>query len=118
MPVRSAARRGKCPGRTPNWPATLGAVTSETCSRSTTPVGVTISRWSDSAAAMLGGLLARGACLHFVDIARVNEVLLADVVELAIEDLLEAVDRVLEADQLADCAGELRGDEEGLGKEL
>src|SRR3954471_798332 len=119
MPVRSAARSGRWPGSTPNSPATLGAVTSVTWSRSATPVGVTISRRIVSVAtSILSGGLLGGARLHLVDAADHVEVLLRDVIELALDDLLEAGDGVLEAHQLAGEAGELGGHEERLREEL
>src|SRR5215213_7333037 len=98
MPVRSAASSGRWPGRTPNSPVTLGAVTSLTCARRATPVGVTISSWIVSAMAR-SRRLPRGPGLHLVDAPRHVEVLLGDVIELAFEDLLEARDRVLERDE-------------------
>src|SRR5262245_7168164 len=96
----------------------LGAVTSLTCSRRATPVGVTISRRMLSAMGLSRLLARRGLRLHFLDAADHVEVLLGDVVELAVEDLFEAGDRVLERHELAVHAGELRGDEERLREEL
>src|SRR4249920_2168282 len=56
--------------------------------------------------------------LDLVDVALEVEGLLRDVIERAREDLLEARDRLLERDQLALGARELRGDEERLAEEL
>src|SRR3954469_7404734 len=61
-----------------------------------------------------------GLGLHLLDVADEIEGLLGVlrvVVVLAVEDLLEAADRVFEADELAFHAGELRGDEERLRQE-
>src|SRR5688572_8696714 len=116
-----------CPGKTPNSPSTLGAVSSLTCSLSFTPSGVTISRLSCAASAMgtvpCASALAdfaqlRSALLGFFDVADHVEGLLRQIVERAAQDLLEARDRLLEGHVLAGAAHELRGHEERLRQEL
>src|SRR5580704_10514025 len=124
MPVRSAARRGRWPGNTPNSPSTLGTVTSSAAMLSARPFGVTISSWILSALTSVAislGLRELGRLgLHVLD--RPHEVegllrVLSVVVVLPLEDLLEAVDRVLQGHELPRHAGELRGDEERLRQE-
>src|ERR1700678_3853921 len=104
MPVLSAARSGRCPGRTPNSPSTLGAVTSSTLASSARPAGVTISSWILSLMAAFDLSLGRELLtllLGLGDVADHVERLLGQVIELAVDDLFEAVDRVLERDELA-----------------
>ena len=64
---------------------------------------------------------AAASCLGLldglVDAADHVEGLLGQVVVLAFDDLLEAADRLAERDVLARRAGEVLGDEEGLGEE-
>src|ERR1700683_3367739 len=102
MPVWSAARSGRCPGSTPNSPLTLGDVTSSTTAWSARPFGVTISRSILSAmfCAMrgLGAQLAR-LLLGFLDVADHVKCLLREVVVLPGDDLVEAIDRLLEVDE-------------------
>src|SRR4051812_17917866 len=121
MPGRSAATIGKWPGRTPNSPCTLGAVTSSTVSASARPFGVTISS-SILSAILLLRLLHEvdGLGLHLLDVADEVEGLLRVlliIVVLAGEDFLEARDRLLQRDIFARRARELRGDEERLREE-
>src|ERR1700744_5920293 len=102
MPVRSAARSGRCPGSTPNSPLTLGAVTSSTATARARPRGVTISSWiwSDMglSASRRSGLTGEllGLRLGLGDVADHVEGLLGEVVQLALNDLLEAVDGLLQ----------------------
>src|SRR5579883_1691805 len=124
MPVRSAARSGRWPGMTPNSPATLGAVTSSTTASRARPLGVTISSWIllDGISVAISALLCElaSARLHVLDVPLQVERLLREllvVVELAGDDLLEALDGLLELHELALEAGELRGDEERLREE-
>src|SRR5437764_4537952 len=125
MPVRSAATTGRCPGSTPNSPCTLGAVTSSHETASARPFGVTISRsiFPSAIARLLLVLLREvgGLRLHLVDVAAIEEGLLgvlAVVVELAGDDLLERGDRLLERHVLAREPRELRRDEERLREEV
>src|SRR5450432_1030727 len=117
-PVRSAASSGRWPGSTPNSPLTLGAVTSSTLAESARPRGVTISSWILSTMAPLSlGRQLRALLLGLGDVADHVEGLLGQVVELALDDLLEAVDRLLEGDVLALGPREAGGDEERLRQE-
>src|ERR1700678_4322817 len=112
MPVLSAARSGRCPGRTPNSPSTLAS--------SARPAGVTISSWILSLMAAFDLALGRELLtllLGLGDVADHVERLLGQMIELAVDDLFEAVDRVLERDVLAGRARELRRDEERLREE-
>src|SRR6185503_21302104 len=93
---------------------------SSTGSRSSRPSGVTISSSSDVGSAISPSLpLHRLRLLEDVlDGAGHVERLLRQVVELAVHDLLEAPDRVLERDVLAGGSGEHLGDVERLRQEL
>src|SRR5580704_14647992 len=120
MPVLRAASSGRCPGSRPNSPSTLGAVTSSTLASSARPAGVTISSWILSVIGGARSALGRELLTLLLGLGNVAdhvEGLLRQVVELAVDDLLEAVDRVLERDVLARCARELRRDEERLRQE-
>src|SRR5690349_22931977 len=106
----------RCPGNTPNSPFTLGAVSSETFSLSFTPSGVTISREISSAiSGSLLQLLRLG--LGLFDVADHVEGLLGQIVERTRQDLLEAVDGLLQGHVLAGEARELGCHEERLRKE-
>src|SRR5262249_8252435 len=103
-----------CPGKTPNSPATPGAYTSSTWVSSTWRSGViSLSCIAASRSSSRGG---ETLCVrqHVVDRADHEERLLGDVVVLALDDLLEALDRVGQLDVDAGLAGEGLGDVERL----
>src|SRR6478609_9577887 len=105
---------GTWPGSTPNSPSAPGAVTSSTSVSMTAPRGV-VSENRTRVLRFLLELLGLGA--HVVDAALHVERLLRQVVALAVGDLLEAGDRVLDLDVLAGRARERLGDEERLRQE-
>src|SRR3954462_14239406 len=109
MPVASAANMGRCCGKTPNSPSTLGAVSSLTASFSFGPSGVTISSAMVSAMSRRLRLQLGSRFLGFFDVADHVEGLLGQVVESAGEDLFEAGDRLFERNVLAGTARELLG---------
>src|SRR3954465_1514364 len=96
MPVAKAASMGRCIGKTPNSPWTLGAVSSFTASLSFSPSGVTISSAMVSAISGCHRLQACRFLLGFLDAANHVEGLLGQVIERAGQDLFEAGDRVFE----------------------
>src|SRR3954451_18548658 len=96
----------------PSSPSLPGRTTASTSSEYASFSGVTISSWSGTSACEL-----RGALADFVDRACQEEGLLGQVVDLAVQDLLEARDGVLDGDVLAAPAGEDLGHEERLAHE-
>src|SRR6516225_6825195 len=117
--------RGTWPGSTPNSP---GAVTSSTSRSRIAPRGVVRESFiclstSDLAFRLSPSGLRRlllellGPRAHVVDDALHVERLFGEVVALAVDDLLEARDGVLDLDVLAGRAGERLGDEERLREE-
>src|SRR5690349_788202 len=101
----------------PSSPSTPGSVTSSTVSWTSGRSGVTISSVSLVGSAMRSGLHLLGGGQHVLDAAGHVEGALRDVVVLAVDDLLEALDRVGDRHVLALEAGELLGDEERLREE-
>src|SRR5262245_27107436 len=116
----------------PNWPMTPGATTSSTSSLKTALSGVTISnlifaiRVGAQFIAPAWGVINHaptlrckllGLCNCFLNCANQIEGLLGQVVVLALDDLLEAANRISDLDVLALEARELRRHEEGLRKE-
>src|SRR3954470_12184129 len=87
----------------PMSPSIAGTVTIWTSSERTVPCGVTISSLSVSAMAITCGPSGLG---HFLDAALHVEVPLGHRVVLAVEDLLEAADRVGDRDLAPLAAGE------------
>src|SRR4030095_4723955 len=109
----SEASSGACPGRTPKEPSLPGRTLSSTCCAASRRSGVTISR-----------SILLGSILHLLrpfedlfDAADHVERLLRHLVVLAVDDLTEAPDGVLDRHVLPLDAGELLGDEEGLRQE-
>src|SRR4051812_5148923 len=97
----------------PSSPSLPGRFTASTSSEYASFSGVTMSRWRGTPSApQLGRVLA-----DVVDRAGEEERLLRHVVDLALEDLLEARHGVLDRDVLAGAAGEDLGDEERLAHE-
>src|SRR5690242_13682523 len=104
----------------PSSPSTPGSVTSSTVSWTSGRSGVTISSVSlvGSAISRSSGLLhLLGGGEHVLDAAGHVEGALRDVVVLALDDFLEALDGVGDRHVLALQAGELLGDEERLREE-
>src|SRR3954453_13433349 len=122
-PAFSIATSGACRASTPISPAAPGTISISASPSNAAPSGVTTetekSGWS--AATGLGrdglGLHRLRALDRLLDRADHVEGLLGKVVVLAVEDLLEAANRVLELHELARRAGELRGCEERLREE-
>src|ERR671930_361961 len=106
-PAFSVATSGACRARTPISPAAPGTTIISASPSNAGPSGVT----SETSKRLLG-LLDR-----LLDRADHVEGLLGQVVVLAVEDLAEALDRVLELHVLAGGAGELLGDEVRLREE-
>src|SRR5512138_3850070 len=102
--------------RMPNPPSTPGARTSSQVTERTRRSGVTMSRVRAIGDSLPGRQLLR-LLDRLLDAADHVEGLLRQVVVLAVHDLLEAADRVLQLDVLALVAGELLGDVERLGEE-
>src|SRR5438552_7072240 len=111
---------GTCPGSTPNSPSNPGAVISSTFVSTMAPRGVVTDSRMTLAPSFSGVLLGElfGAGAHVVQAPLHVEGLLGQVVALALDDLLEAGDGVLDLDVLAWRAREGLGHEERLGKEL
>src|SRR5262245_47719119 len=115
-PTPSVDTSGAWWGSTPSSPSLPGSVTPSTVSSKTSRSGVTIS-------SLIGiGVLALaleplGVLADVVDRAGEEERLLRQRVGLALEDLLEGRDRVLDGDVGAGPAGEDLGDEERLAHE-
>src|SRR5262249_15835057 len=108
-----SVRSGAWPGRTPSDPSRPGSTTSSTVVDTTRFSGVTTSSCSVS-----GSILHLLRFLHpFLDAADEIERLLRQLVVLAVHDLLEAADGVLDRHELPLQAGELLGDEERLRQE-
>src|SRR5579884_632031 len=108
-PGLSALRNGAWCARMPSSPSVVTAITSSAWPSKTTFVGVMslngIADMSDRCAEFLG----RG--FDVVDAAGVEEGLLRNVIDFAVEDLFERRDRVRELDVLAGSPGELLRDE-------
>src|SRR3954452_2925561 len=121
--------------RTPMEPGVVRDESISISSSKTLPSGVRTSTWNlFFAIVVLGALGVLGAVLHLrllvlllvpapgrldhvVDRALQQEGALGDVVVLAVDDLLEGADRVLDGDVDTGRAGELLGDEERLREE-
>src|SRR5262245_15050597 len=129
-PMRSAVRKGSWPGSTPNSPSLPGSTTDSAWSLKAWPSGVTtltaigMPDYSVSPSAHCARRSAAcrrlerlGLGTRVLDRADHEEGLLGQVVALAVEDLLEAPDRVGDADVDALRARELLGDVEGLRQE-
>src|ERR1041384_1043563 len=117
MPVASAASMGRCCGKTPNSPSTLGAVSSLTASLSFSPSGVTISSAMVSAISRRLRLQLGSRFLCFFDVADHVKRLLGQIVEGTGQDLFEAGDGLFQWHVLAGATRELLGHEERLGQE-
>src|SRR6059058_3618835 len=121
-PALSIATSGACRASTPISPAAPGTISISASPSNAAPAGVTTetekSGWSATALRGDGlGLHRLRALDRLLDRADHVEGLLGEVVVLAVEDLLEAADGVLELHELARRAGELRGREERLREE-
>src|SRR3954471_8605296 len=114
-PGFSAAISGTWPGSTPNSRSAPGAVTSSTSVSTSAPRGVVSDNFTALRRLFLHLLVARA---HVVEAALHVERLLRDVIALAVDDLLEAADSVLDLDVLAGRPGERLGHEERLRQEL
>src|SRR5689334_17251425 len=104
-----------CPGRTPNSPSAPGAMTSMASTCTSRRSGVTTSTFRCAMALRRRQLL--GLLDRHVDAADHVEGLLRQLVVLALGDLLEAANRLLQRHRLAGCPGEDLGDEERLREE-
>src|SRR2546428_1443623 len=132
-PGASGVSSGMCRGRTPSSPSEPGATTKSASPRNLRPSTVTISTWSLSAtllrllAALCGGFRLIGRLRRLapaalalrrldglIDGAHHVERLLGKVVVLAIEDLAEAADRLLQGHIFPWSVGEHFGHEERL----
>src|SRR5580698_6065486 len=102
------------PGRTPISPSCVGMTTVSIVSEYSRASGVTISRVRGM---MVFLALLLGRADHFVDAALHVEIALGHVVELAVEDHLEAADGFLDGHVFARRAGEDLGDGERLREE-
>ena len=103
-PAPSTASSGACPGRTPKYPSAPGISTSSTVSFTSIRSAETIC--SCSFVGSTGGpwppyFSAPSPCDHIIDRARHVEVLLRNVVVLALDDFLEAADCVRDLHVLA-----------------
>src|ERR671930_2688849 len=129
-PALSVATSGACRARTPISPAAPGTTIISASPSKAGPSGVTSEtskRLLGSLGLLLGLLALLGLLLlaaydlglldRLLDRADHVEGLLGQVVVLAVEDLREALDRVLELHVLAGRAGELLGDEVRLRQE-
>src|SRR6185503_2033824 len=116
-PTLRRARIGAWRGSTPSSPSAPGTTTISARPSKTRPSGVRISQSSSAIGRLRRRLHLLGLGDHLVDAALEEERLLGHVVVLALEDLVEAADRVLELDVLAVAAGEHGADEEGLRQE-
>src|SRR6476619_272780 len=103
---------GEWRGSTPSSPSAPGTITISARPSKTRPSGVRISQSSSAIARLRGRLHLLRLGDHLIDAALEEEGLLGDVVVLALEDLVEATDRVLERHILAVATGEHRGDED------
>src|ERR671931_497207 len=98
---------------TPIEPTVVRVETISTSSLNTSPSGVRTSTRKDSGTGLL--VLRRAVAHYLVDAALEEERRLGDLVVLALDDLLEAADRLGGRDVLARRAGELLGAVERLG---
>src|SRR5690606_32706923 len=118
VPGRTVAIRGACRGMTPKSPSVPGTTTISTGLASSSRSGETS---SNSIVSAIGsgrlGRHAAGLLDRLVDRADHVEGRFRQVVVVAGDDALEALDGVFQADQLAGRAREDLGDEEGLGHE-
>src|SRR5581483_11639817 len=119
-PAFSVAISGACRASTPISPAAPGTMIISASPSNAGPSGVT----SETLNLRRSATLLRGGARHLLrpldralDRADHVERLLGQVVVLAVEDLAEAADRVLELHVLAGRAGELLGDEVRLREE-
>src|SRR5437868_15144481 len=114
-PAFSIATSGACRASTPISPAAPGTTIISASPSKAGPSGVT-SDTENFGCAMPGLRLRQllAALDGLLDCAHHVERLLRQVVVLAVEDLCEAADRVLELHELARRAGELRSSEERL----
>src|SRR4029453_16563063 len=127
-PTWRAASKGVCPGKTPKYPSAPGISTSSTCSLTSMRSADTIWSWRWEGKDMtlvnlrllpsLSRLAFTEPFDHVFDRPRHPEILLRDLVVLAIHDFLEAANRVGNHDVLAIKTSELLGNEEGLREEL
>src|ERR1700737_852523 len=101
-PGRSAVRYGAWEGRIPTSPSVPTAMTSSASPSNFTDSGVI--SVNGTALATLAHLFCFG--FHFVDVADVEECLLREIVHLAVENLLERTNGVLDLDVLAGAARE------------
>src|SRR5436190_2820849 len=131
-PTPSIETSGAWCGSTPSSPSTPGSWTESTVSEYARRSGVTISSWSGMAtpssgrapAGASGGSSESSSCRQFlsiranvVDRARQEEGLLGQRVGVALEDLLERGDGVLDRDVRARSPREHLGDRERLARE-
>src|SRR5436305_525108 len=121
-PALSIATSGACRASTPISPAAPGTISISASPSNAAPAGVTTetekSGWSATALRGDGlGLHRLRALDRLLDRADHVEGLLGEVVVLAVEDLLEAADRIVELHELARRAGAHLGDMERLREE-
>src|SRR5262249_3560728 len=102
---------GEWRGSTPSSPSAPGPITLSARPSNTRPSGVRISQSSSAIARLRRRLHLLRLGDDLLDAALEEERLLGDVVVLALEDLVEPADGVLELDVLAVAAGEHGGDE-------
>src|SRR5687768_17797197 len=126
-PTCSVASIGVCPGSTPKYPSAPGSCTSSTSAVTRARSGVTISSVSfvgNAICSLAACRPQRSGRLHapaffdrFLDRSDQIEGLLRQIVVLAVDDFLEALDRVGNLHVLAFDAGELLRHEERLRQE-
>src|SRR5260370_19944369 len=113
---------GARPGSTPSSPSYIGRATKSVDSSSTARSGVTMMHWRCRSLALAMELLpfarqALGLLGRFLDAADPHELLLGQVVPLAVAQLLEAADGFGQRRHLAGPVGEGLGDDERLRQE-
>src|SRR4029077_1814148 len=121
-PGRIVEISGACPGSTPKFPSVPGTTTISTGSETKRRAGVTSSNsrrsgidYRRASGRFRGHLVRLGD--RFFDCADHVKGAFRQVVVITGDDTLEALDRVLEVDQGAGCAGEYFGDKERLRQE-
>src|SRR5688572_140766 len=114
VPGFTRASSGACSGRMPSSPPSPGAMTISAAPEKIDCSALTMSTWRVLA---MGSGQRLGFFERLFDRADHVEGLLGEAVALAVDDHVEALDRVLERDVLAGRAGEHLGHVEGLRQE-
>src|SRR5688572_12825781 len=110
---------GARPGSTPSSPSNIGRATKSAGASSSALSGVTTTQCNSLAVGVaMSSLHLAGLLVGLLDAADVAERGLGQVVPLALAQLLEAADRLLDRRHLALLAGERLGDDERLRQEL